>query len=88
MCGTTAGTNLRKEKNVGVKIEPRKSTDRGGYLMMPLRANVPKSGDDTWRLTNCPNCGCECWSRPLPQGMTEDMFTGRLCTMCALREGR
>ena len=26
-----------------VKIEPRKSTDRGGYYCMPLCSNVPKA---------------------------------------------
>jgi len=51
VCGITAGTNVRKEKNTGMKIEPRKTTDRGGYLMMPLRQNVPDPADDTWNLT-------------------------------------
>lgn len=72
---------------MNVKIEQRQLTDSGGYLMMPLQKNVPVPSDDTWRLTNCPKCGCECWSRPLPNGFTEDMFAGRLCTMCALRAG-
>ncbi len=74
-------------RKMNVMIEPRNPTGRGGYLMMPLQANVPVPSDDTWRLTNCPKCGRECWSRPLPEGCTEDMFDGRLCTMCALRAG-
>ena len=73
---------------MNVKIEPRTTTDRGGYLMMPLRVNVPVPSDDCWRLTNCPRCGSECWDKTLPEGFTEDMFTGRLCTMCILMEGR
>ena len=73
---------------MGVKIEPRKITDRGGYLMMPLRQNVPNPADDAWSLTTCPKCGRECWERPLPEGFTEEMFVGRLCTVCALMEGR
>ena len=71
---------------MNVKIEPRKKTDVGGYLMMPLKANVPSPRDNTWRLTTCPKCGCECWDVPLPPEFTEDMFTGRLCTTCALKE--
>ncbi len=72
---------------MNVKIAPRKPADRGGYMMMPLRENIPVPSDDTWRLTSCPRCGRECWDRALPEGFTEDMFAGRLCTMCALREG-
>ncbi len=70
-----------------LKIEPRKTTDRGGYLTMPLRENVPVPGSENWQLTNCPQCGRECWDRPLPDGLTKEMFAGRLCTMCALRAG-
>lgn len=68
-----------------IKIEPRKAAERGGWLMMPLRANVPDPADGTWQLASCPECRRECWSRPLPEGITEEMFAGRLCTMCALR---
>ncbi len=70
-----------------LKIEPRKTTDRGGYLTLPLRENVPVPGSENWQLTNCPKCGQECWDRPLPDGLTKEMFAGRLCTMCALRAG-
>ena len=68
-----------------VKMEPRKMSDRGRWLMMPLRVNVPDPGDGTWQLSSCPECGRECWSRQLPEGFTEEMFAGRLCTMCALK---
>lgn len=70
-----------------MKIEPRKPSDRGGYLCMPLRVNIPNPADSGWKLTTCPKCGCECWDRPLPQGYTQDMFDGKLCTACALKEG-
>lgn len=40
-----------------VKIEPRKQTDRGGYLMMPLLKNVPIAPRATWKLVKCPVCG-------------------------------
>lgn len=72
---------------MNVKIEPRNTADRGGYLMMPLRENVPVPSDGAWQLTDCPRCGRKCWSRPLPEGFTMQMFSGRLCTMCALKAG-
>ena len=72
---------------MNVKIEPRRETDRGGYLMMPLKKNVPNPGDETWIETVCPKCGCECWDRPLPKGYKKESFCGKLCTMCALQEG-
>ncbi len=65
-------------------IEPRKLSDRGGYLMMPLVSHVPKPKDKAWKKTVCPNCGRECWDRPLLEGLIEDMFDGKLCTDCAL----
>lgn len=54
---------------------------------MPLKQNVPV-GRKAWMLTRCPKCGRECWDRPLPEGYTLDMFGGKLCTECALREGQ
>lgn len=69
-----------------MRIEPRKAADRGGYLMMPLKKNVPHPKDETWIPAICPECGCECWDRPLPEGFAEEMFSGKLCTMCAIKE--
>lgn len=68
-------------------IKPRKTSDTVGYLCMPLRVNVPRPIDKTWKLTTCTECGCECWDSPLPEGFTDDMFSGKLCTMCALKKG-
>ena len=70
-----------------VKIMPRKTTDRGGYLPMPLREKVPEPRNKKWKLTKCPFCGAECWEQPLPEGCTEDMFDGKCCTMCAFKKG-
>ena len=70
---------------MNIKMEPRKQTDRGGFLMMPMVSNVPEPANETWEKTTCPNCGGECWARPLPEWLTEEMFDGKLCTECALR---
>ncbi len=67
-----------------VKIKPRRKTDKGGYLMMPMKKNVPNPQNETWTETVCPKCGCECWNRPLPEGYEEEMFSGKLCTACAI----
>ena len=67
-----------------MKITPRKPRDRGGYLAMPLVSNVPRPSDKTWKKTICPICGKECWDRPLPDSFIEEMFDGKVCTMCAL----
>lgn len=46
-----------------VHIRPRTAADRGGYVCMPLRKNVP-IGREGWQVTVCPNCGRECWRMP------------------------
>ncbi len=70
-----------------VKITPRKPTDQGGILSMPLVKNVPRPTDTTWKKTTCPKCGKACWDRPLPEEYQESMFDGKLCTLCALQMG-
>ena len=37
-----------------VKIQPRKQSDRGGYIMMPMRINVNDPVDKSWKLVRCP----------------------------------
>lgn len=67
-------------------MEPRTKSDRGGWLMMPVCEHVPHPTDPGWKLTHCPECGRECWDRPLAAGFTEDMFAGKVCTICALKK--
>lgn len=70
---------------MNIKMEPRKTTDRDGYLMLPLVKNVSYPANDTWKKSTCLKCGAECWDRQLPPGFTEDMFSEKMCTECALR---
>ena len=70
-----------------MKIIPRRPTDRGGILSMPLVENVPRPTDATWKKTICPKCGKACWDRQLPEGYQESIFDGKLCTLCALQMG-
>ena len=68
-----------------VKIWPRKPTDQGGYICMPLKANIPV-GREGWILATCPECGAACWRRPLDRKLEQSGCIA-LCTMCALRKG-
>lgn len=66
-----------------VKIEPRKPTDRGGYLCMPLKRDKPMGPD--WILEKCQECGRECWRLNIPKEMLNGAIP--LCTECALKKG-
>lgn len=68
-----------------VQISPKKSTDRGGYICMPLKRNVP-AGHPDWELVKCPECGEECWKDPRVE-MLEKTGAVAICTMCALKKG-
>ena len=51
-----------------MKLEPRKATDRGGWLCMPLVKNGPE-GKPGWKKVRCPECGTLCWQRPEDAGV-------------------
>ena len=65
-----------------IKITPRKPDEVGGYLMMPLVANVP-NGRKGWKIVKCPECGAACWYRP----EQEKARAIAVRTMCALKHG-
>ena len=67
---------------IKVSITPRKSDEVGGYLIMPLVANVPK-GHEGWKIVKCPECGAACWHRP----GQEKARAIAACTMRALKHG-
>lgn len=70
-----------------MKIEPRKESDRGGWLCMPLLANVPE-GKEGWEKVRCPVCGALCWKRPEDAGVIfHSKLDGACCTLCALKKG-
>lgn len=70
----------------GKIIEPRKPTDRGGYICMPLKKNVPESHAD-WKPAKCPVCGRECWTDPARELLVRTQGAIPLCTECALGKG-
>ena len=68
-----------------MKIEPRKPSDRGGWLCMPRLENCPE-GKPGWEKVNCPVCGDPCWKRPEDAGVIEkSKLDGAACTLCALK---
>lgn len=67
-----------------VKIWPRKTTDKGGYICMPLVSNIP-NGRIGWKRTVCPVCGRECWEMPVIEDLQKSGAVA-LCTQCALQK--
>ena len=69
-----------------MKLEPRKTTDRGGWLCMPLVMNRPE-GKPGWKKVHYPECGTLCWQRPEDAGVVKaSHLDGAVCTKCALRK--
>ena len=71
-----------------MKIEPRKESDRGGWLCMPLLASVPE-GKEGWEKVRCPVCGALCWKRPEDAGVisfTDFSCSERFCRDVAVQE--
>ena len=62
---------------MNIKIEPRKTTDRGGCLMLPLVKNIPYPANDTWKKSTCPKCGAECWDSSYRPDLQRICFQGK-----------
>ena len=69
-----------------ISITPRKISDRGGVVCMPLLRNIP-GGRKEWELVTCPQCGAKCWKDPATDFVVEYQGARAMCTFCALREG-
>lgn len=78
---------VKEEKKMGkLRMEPRKITDRGGWLCMPLVKNVPE-GKEGWEKVHCSVCGELCWKRPEDAGVIyHSKLDGACCTLCALKK--
>lgn len=74
----------------GIDLTPRKSTDRGGILCLPMEQNLNgdvKAKHPDWELINCPHCGRGCWKTPEADRLVEEQGVQLLCTECALSAG-
>lgn len=69
-----------------MKIEPRKESDRGGYLCMPRFENCPDGNRDGRKFIV--RSGDYCWERPEDAGVIyHSKLDGACCTLCALKKG-
>ena len=70
-----------------MSMQPRKATDKGGWLCMHLVVNTPE-GKPGWEKVHCPVCGELCWKRLEDAGVIEkSRLEGAMCTLCALKKG-
>ncbi len=74
----------------GIDLSPRKDTDRGGILCLPLDENL--NGDvqakhPDWKAVECPHCGRKCWKPAEADRLQKEQGVQLLCTKCALEAG-
>ena len=70
-------------------ITPRKESDRGGILCLPLAANLPNSDVmrakyPDWKPMVCPRCGRDCYLPAGADGLRIKLGVEFMCTGCAL----
>lgn len=74
----------------GIDLTPRKKTDRGGILCLPLDDNLPddvQTKHPDWSPTHCPHCGRKCWKPKEADDLKKSQGVQLLCTKCALTAG-
>ena len=74
----------------GFDLTPRKQTDRGGILCLPLDKNL--NGDvqakhPDWEPVECPTCGRKCWKHPEAGRLAKEQGAKMICTECAIKAG-
>ncbi|WP_455619622.1 hypothetical protein [Eisenbergiella sp.] len=74
----------------GIDLRPRKDSDKGGILCLPLDKNL--NGDiqakhPDWQPMSCPTCGRKCWKPAEADRIQKEQGVQLLCTMCALEAG-
>ena len=74
----------------GFDLTPRKYSDKGGILCLPLDKNL--NGDTQkkhpdWELIDCPLCGQKCWKMPAADKLKAAQAVTYLCTECAVKAG-
>ena len=74
----------------GIDLTPRKDTDMGGILCLPMEKNLNgdvKAKHPDWELIKCPSCGRNCWKMPEADRLVKEQGVQLLCTKCALESG-
>lgn len=79
-----------KLREYGIDLTPRKDTDRGGILCLPLDENLngdTQAAHPDWEPMACPHCGRKCWKQPEADRLIKEQGAQVLCTKCALEVG-
>lgn len=81
--------NATREKMLaaGFDLSPRRSTDRGGILCLPLDENLNgnvQAKHPDWTLTSCPICGRKCWKQKEVDRLRFEQGAKIACTACAI----
>ena len=74
----------------GIDLRPRKESDRGGILCLPMEKNLNgdiKAKHPDWELITCPTCGRGCWKPAGVDEVVEKQGVQLMCTECALSAG-
>ena len=73
----------------GSTLEPRKPTDKGGAMLLPLKKNIGDASENhpDWKLIKCPICGQECYKLPEADELQIQQGVELMCTECALKAG-
>lgn len=74
----------------GVDLTPRRSTDKGGILLLPMEKSLNgdiKAKHPDWELIECPHCGRKCWKQPEADRLQKEQGVQLLCTKCGLEAG-
>lgn len=72
-----------------VSIEPRKPTDKGGILLLPMKKNLGDVSADhpDWQPISCPECGAECYEFPEAHRLQLQQGVRIMCTECGIKAG-
>lgn len=75
---------------MGIDLQPRKQTDKGGIFCLPLDENLngdTRAKHPDWQPIDCPNCGRKCWKPAGVDKLMKEQGAQCLCTKCALEAG-
>ena len=78
-----------EDPDPGITVEPRKPTDKGGILLLPLKKNLKRAEENhpDWKLIKCPECGQECYEFPEAQRLQLTQGVKLMCTECGIEAG-
>ena len=72
----------------GIDLRPRKDSDKGGILCLPLDKNLngnTQANHPDWQPMKCPACGQKCWKHPEADKLQKEQAVQLLCTECVDR---